>query len=102
MSRKHCISDSRISQRGITIKPTVNQKPIPEEEEVLSQRAQTSVDAGPEVYAIERWYRDAGASDEQPREFCFRTRAIAARQGAGQNLGGGGVGGAERTKDVLP
>ena len=26
MSRKHCISDSRISQRGITIKPTVNQK----------------------------------------------------------------------------
>ena len=26
VSRKHCFSDSRISQRGITIKPTVNQK----------------------------------------------------------------------------
>ena len=28
VSRKHCISDSRISQRGITIKPTVNQKSL--------------------------------------------------------------------------
>ena len=28
VSRKHCISDSRISQRGIKIKPTVNLKKI--------------------------------------------------------------------------
>ena len=28
VSRKHCISDSRISQRGIKIKPTVNQKTL--------------------------------------------------------------------------